>query len=182
MVRASIPAGIACGRADVRRSHDPRVGCQGRVDVISVNREFSTWRVASHVLVDNGEHRLSGRLVTGEDGLGPQEAALLTRVEVELERVFGFKTCVREDPQRLEQNNHAGAVVISARSARRGGASCRIVVGRYNDCRRQRLAKQPTCFLVRIHAIAGWFGCVWARREGGNSTKVGAGARYFRND
>lgn len=123
MVRASIAAGVACRRRNIRRGYHPRVRSQGRVHIVGIDGDLPARRVAGHVLVDHGQHLLAGRLVVGEDGLGAEQSALFAGVEVELERVLGLKARAGQDPERLENDDDAGTVVVGAGAAGRGGAA-----------------------------------------------------------
>jgi len=130
VIRAPIPASIAGRGPRVRRSHDARVGGQAGVHVVGVDGDLAAGRVAGHVLVDHGEHVLVGRLVVGEHGLRAEEAALLAAVEVELESVLGRVPRVGEHAEGLEDDDHAGAVVVGARAAGGGRAAGGVIVGR----------------------------------------------------
>lgn len=89
MIRAPIPALITRSSPNIRSGNSAGVGAQRGVHVIRINRDLAVGRIPSHVLVEDAEDGLLGRLVAGEDARRPEQAALLARVPVELDGVLG---------------------------------------------------------------------------------------------
>lgn len=108
MIGAAISARRRGRRStSILRSHNAHVSRQCRVDIVGVDGYAAGRGVASHVLVDHGEHGPALRPVLGEDGLGSQETTFLATVEVELESVLGTVAGLGEDAEGFEDDNGA---------------------------------------------------------------------------
>lgn len=132
MIRAPIPARIASRYTHIRRRNGAHIRRQRGVNIVGVNRDLAARRITRHVLVDDSEHLLAGRLVVRKHTLRAEQAAFLTGVEVELKRGAGLELGLGQDPEGFQDDDHARAVVVSAGAAGGGRAAGGVVVRRNN--------------------------------------------------
>lgn len=85
------------------------------VDEVCVDGDDVVGREARHVLVDEGADRDIGTCVVLHDCARAEQAALLSGVKVELERVLRRVLSSSKDAQRFKDDGDAGGVVVGAR-------------------------------------------------------------------
>lgn len=133
MIRAPIPARTRAHGPNIPRRDLGHIARQTRIHIIRIHRQLPARRIPRHVLIQHRQHRLPGRFIVLENIRRPQQPALLARVKVELERVLGRELGRRQHPQRLEDHDAPGPVVLGARAAGGGAAAGGVEVGADDD-------------------------------------------------
>ena len=126
VIRASISTRISCAAAHIPIRNQADITRQSLVHIIRIDADLVAGRVARHVRIDKRHHRLPRGLVVAPDVSAAQQAALLAGIEVKLQRVARPKSPLHQDPQGLQEHNHAAAIVDRARCTCVGAASCRV--------------------------------------------------------